>query len=58
MVSRGIHNVQLMDLAANTVQFPVKVLNGGRVRVLEFAAQEPRHQRRLPHTCRPAGDRG
>lgn len=38
MIARGIYNVELMDLAADSVEFPVKVLNRGRVRVLELSA--------------------
>lgn len=38
MIARGIYNVELMDLAPDSVKFPVKVLNCGRVRVLELSA--------------------
>lgn len=56
MVARGIHDVQLMDFAPDSIQFPVKVFYRWRVRVLEFAAQKPRHEGRLPNTRRPEAE--
>lgn len=47
MVPGSVQDVQLMNLAADPVQFPVKVLDGGRVALLELSAQKPRHQARL-----------
>lgn len=41
MVSGSIKNIELMDLVTNAVQFPVEVLNGRSVRVLELIVKEP-----------------
>lgn len=54
MIAGRVEDIQLMDLAANAVQLAVEVLDGRRVRVVELAAQEARHQRRLAHACRSA----
>jgi hypothetical protein len=41
VVSGCIEDVELMDFVTNSVQFPVEVLNGRRVRVLELVVKEP-----------------
>jgi hypothetical protein len=41
VVSGSIKNVELVDLITNAVQFPVEVLNGRRVRILELIVEEP-----------------
>lgn len=52
MIAGRVEDVQLVNLAANAIQLAVKVLDGRRVRVVKFAAQESRHQRRLAHARR------
>ncbi len=47
MIPRGIQNVQLVYISFNAVEFPVKVLYGRRVLLLEASVQEARHYRRL-----------
>ena len=44
MIPRCVENIQLVDFAADAVNFPVKVLNGRSVRVVELVVQEPKRQ--------------
>lgn len=57
MIAGRVEDVQLVNLAANAIQLAVKVLDGRRVRVVKFAAQEARHQRRLAHARRTVSNK-
>lgn len=54
MIAGRVQNVQLMDLAADAVQFPMEILDGRRVRIDEFVAEKTRNQRRFADTSRAA----
>lgn len=56
MIAGRVEDIQLVDFAADAVQLAVEVLDGGRVGVLEFAAQKARHQRRFADARGPAGE--
>lgn len=49
MVSRRVQNVQLINVSPDAVEFPVKVLDGGRVLVVEPLVEEPRDDCSLPN---------
>lgn len=49
MVAGSIKNVQTVCLSFDTVNLPVKVLNGWRVSVIKLIVQKSRHQRGLAH---------
>lgn len=42
MIPRRVQNVQLVNVSPDAVEFPVKVLDGGRVLVVEPLVEEPR----------------
>lgn len=45
MIAGCIEDVQLMNFAANAVEFAMKILNRRRIRVLEFATKKTRNER-------------
>lgn len=48
VVPRCVQYVQLVNVPLDAVQFPVKILDGRRVLLLEPPVQEPGHDRRFP----------
>ena len=49
VISRCIQNVQLVNFSPDAVEFPVEILNGRRVLVIEPLVQKPRDDGGLPH---------
>ena len=49
VVAGGVQDVQLVHVAADVVNLPVEVLDGGRVLVLEAAVEEAGDNGTLPH---------
>lgn len=49
MVARRVQYVQLVNIPLDAVQFPVKVLDGRRVLLVEPPVQEAGHDGRLPN---------
>lgn len=49
MISRCVQNVQLVNFSPDAVEFPMKVLNSGRVLVVKPLVQKPRDDGSLPN---------
>lgn len=49
MISRGVQNVQLVNVSPDAVEFPMKVLNSGRILVVKPLVQKPRDDCSLPN---------
>lgn len=49
MIPRSVQNVQLVNVSPDAVEFPMKVLDGGCVLVVNFLVQKPRDDGCLPN---------
>lgn len=49
MISRGVQNVQLVNVSPDAIEFPMKVLNSGRILVVKPLVQKPRDDCSLPN---------
>lgn len=56
MVSRRVQNVQLIDITADAIEFPVEILNSWRVLIIKALVQKARDDRRFAHFGRSEHD--